>query len=77
MRKGYRGALGVVHLPADRPRRSPRMEEGLRATSGGRRLQGLYVGVHYLSDVVFGGLLGYLVGLAMIYLGAEKWRKWK
>ncbi len=37
----------------------------------------LYVGVHYLSDIIFGGLLGYLVGLSIIYLGAEKWEKWK
>lgn len=33
----------------------------------------LYLGVHYLSDIIFGGLLGYLVGLSIIYLGAEKW----
>lgn len=37
----------------------------------------LYLGVHYLSDIIFGGLLGYLVGLSIIYLGAEKWEKWK
>ncbi len=34
----------------------------------------LYLGVHYLSDIIFGGLLGYLVGLSIIYLGAEKWK---
>jgi len=34
----------------------------------------LYLGVHYLSDIIFGGLLGYLVGLSIIYFGAEKWK---
>ncbi len=34
----------------------------------------LYVGVHYFSDIIFGGLLGYLVGLVIIYLGVEKWK---
>jgi len=29
----------------------------------------LYVGVHYLSDVIFGGLLGYLAGLAITLVG--------
>lgn len=35
----------------------------------------LYVGVHYLSDVIFGGLLGYLVGLAIIWMGKWEWKK--
>ena len=33
----------------------------------------LYLGVHYLSDILFGALLGYLIGEAFIYL-EEKYR---
>jgi len=35
----------------------------------------LYVGVHYLSDVIFSGLLGYLVGLAIIRMGVRERKK--
>lgn len=35
----------------------------------------LYVGVHNLSDVIFGGLLGYLTGLAITLVGAWRWKK--
>ncbi|KXB09163.1 hypothetical protein AKJ35_00505 [candidate division MSBL1 archaeon SCGC-AAA833F18] len=37
----------------------------------------LYLGVHYLSDVIFGGLLGYLVGWILIHEGLERWKAWK
>ncbi|MBS3815030.1 MAG: phosphatase PAP2 family protein [Hadesarchaea archaeon] len=36
----------------------------------------LYLGVHYLSDIIFGGLLGYLTGWFIINEGLKKWKIW-
>ncbi|MAG19901.1 hypothetical protein CL618_00525 [archaeon] len=35
----------------------------------------VYLGMHYPSDVVFGGLLGYIVGLFVIWLDEKKYLK--
>ncbi len=34
----------------------------------------IYIGVHYLSDVVAGSLIGYLTGLFIIKLKERKWK---
>jgi undecaprenyl-diphosphatase len=35
----------------------------------------LYLGVHYLSDVIFGGILGYLVGLSVLSIKEKYFKK--
>ena len=35
----------------------------------------LYLGVHYLSDVIFGGILGYLVGLSVLFVKEKYFKK--
>ena len=35
----------------------------------------IYLGVHYTSDLILGGFLGYGIGLIVINLGDKKWKK--
>lgn len=35
----------------------------------------VYSGVHYLSDVIFGAILGYSISYLIIYLYKKKWKK--
>lgn len=40
-------------------------------------LKRIYLGVHFLSDVIFGALIGYLIGWIIVNRGWIKWRIWK